>query len=100
MKEIESSAVAAAENGNLPRALALLVDGAARFPTRGSLFNNRAQVHRMMGSEALALADLDTAIKVEGAWVAANAASRGTALHEKHRHVLQQAYTQRAILKQ
>lgn len=117
--EQESAAVALAEEGRLPEALAGLDDVCARAPTRASAFNNRAQARRLAGNAAGARADLDAAIELGAAWLrehgeveeeggalpacsgrvpAASAPLEGHPLAAFHRRVLCQAHTQRAAL--
>ena len=82
MRGLEAEAVRMAEGGNLPGALSILEKAINRFPTDASLFNNRAQVYRLLGDNRAALADLDQAIKLSG--------SKGKAAR--------QAFTQRGLL--
>ena len=100
IKQIEQDAVTAAEAGDLDRALELLSEGITAHPTRGSLYNNRAQVHRMKTDNAAARADLNKAIEVETSWIEAHLDETGSAAFGAHKHVLQQAFTQRSILNQ
>lgn len=81
-RSLETEAVRMAENGNLTGALGVLDKAVSRLPTDASLFNNRAQVHRLIGDNSAALADLDHAIRLSG--------SKGRAAR--------QAFTQRGLL--
>ena len=82
IRGLEAEAVRMAEGGNLPGALSILDKAVTRLPTDASLFNNRAQVHRLLGDNAGALADLDQAIRLSG--------GKGRAAR--------QAFTQRGLL--
>ena len=81
-RKLESEAVRTAESGNPSEALDILNKGIAQLPTDASLYNNRAQVHRLRSDNDAALADLDKAISLSG--------SKGK--------VACQAYTQRGLL--
>lgn len=96
----EKSAVVLAEGGDVDKAIEVLSSAVDSFPDRGSLRNNRAQAHRMKGDVAAAREDLDFAIDMENKWLAANAEASGSSQWQAHKHVLQQAHTQRAILNQ
>lgn len=82
IRGLEAEAVRMAEGGNLPGALSVLDKAITRLPMDASLFNNRAQVHRLLGDNAAAFADLDQAIRLSG--------GKGKAAR--------QAYTQRGLL--
>ena len=82
IRGLEAEAVRMGEGGNLPGALNILDKAVIRLPTDASLFNNRAQVHRLLGDNTAALADLDQAIRLSG--------GRGKAAR--------QAFTQRGLL--
>lgn len=49
-KKLEIQGVRAAESKNLDEALSLLTRAIELYPTRASLFNNRAQVLRLRGN--------------------------------------------------
>jgi len=100
VKDAEKSAVALAEGGDVDKAIEVLSSAVESFPQRGSLRNNRAQAYRLKGDTASARADLDFAIDMENAWLTANADASGRSHWQAHKHVLQQAHTQRAILNQ
>lgn len=99
VRAVEKEAVAAAEAGDLEKALSTLSAGLEKHPDRGSLLNNRAQVFRLLGKNADAELDLDKAIEVESAWIDSHEELKGSAQDKRCRRVLQQAFTQRAILK-
>lgn len=82
VRRLEAKAVRMAEDGNLSESLGLLDKAVARLPTDASLFNNRAQVYRLLGDNEAALADLDHAIRISG--------GKGRAA--------KQAFTQRGLL--
>ena len=82
IRGLEAEAVRKAESGDLPGALTVLDEAVGRLPTDASLFNNRAQVHRLLGNNTSALVDLDQAIRLSG--------SKGKAAR--------QAFTQRGLL--
>ena len=65
-KELERSAIAKCESGAMSDALADFDRAVAAAPGRASVFNNRAQLHRLMGRADLALEDLDKAIELSG----------------------------------
>ena len=109
LSSLESSAVTAAESGQLEEALAQLDAVCARAPSRARAFNNRAQARRLAGDSAGARADLDAAIGVGSAWLqqrcggagGVGGAAPGVEEHPLaafHRRVLSQAFTQRAGL--
>lgn len=91
----EAAAVAAAEDGRQDEARAILDDVCAQAPGRASGFNNRAQLRRLASDAAGAKADLDAAVRLAQAWLAAHEAG-GHPLAEFHRGVLRAALTQRA----
>jgi hypothetical protein len=99
----EAQAVALAEGGDLAGARALLdalLAGEAAEGARhvaASALNNRAQVARLAGDAAGAMADVDAAVAAAMAALAA-AGARGGEETARLRKVLQQAYTQRSIL--
>lgn len=82
IRGLEAEAVRKAESGDLPGALSVLDKAVGRMPTDASLFNNRAQVHRLLGNNTAALVDLDQAIRLSG--------GKGKAAR--------QAFTQRGLL--
>ena len=82
-KEMEVVAVRAAEEGRLEEALETLTAALQLAPSLASGYNNRAQVHRLLGSNEQALRDLEAAL----------ALSRGRS------RAAQQAFTQRALLR-
>ena len=82
IRGLEAGAVRMAESGDLPGSLSILDKAVSRLPTDASLFNNRAQVHRLLGNNTAALADLDQAVRLSG--------SKGKAAR--------QAFTQRGLL--
>ena len=82
IRGLEAEAVRTAESGNLTGALSILDRAVTRLPTDASLFNNRAQAHRLLGDNAAALADLDQTIRLSG--------GKGKAAR--------QAFTQRGLL--
>ncbi len=100
VKDAEKSAVALAESGDVEKAIEVLSAAISSFPERGSLRNNRAQAYRLKGDAAGARGDLDFAIEMEDKWLDANSDAKGSSQWEAHKHVLQQAHTQRAILNQ
>ena len=100
VKTAEKSAVELAESGDVDKAIEVLSASIAEFPTRGSLRNNRAQAYRLKGDSTAARTDLDFAIDMENAWLLANPELDGSKQWQAHKHVLQQAHTQRAILNQ
>jgi tetratricopeptide (TPR) repeat protein len=100
VKNAELSAVKVAEAGHPQEAVKILSDAIENFPERGSLRNNRAQAYRMLGDADAARLDLDHAITMETAWISTHEDGTNGADWKSHKHVLQQAYTQRAILNQ
>jgi len=82
IRGLETEAVRMAECGNLSGALGILEKAIGMLPTDASLYNNRAQVHRLIGDNAAALSDLDQAIRLSG--------GKGKAAR--------QAFTQRGLL--
>ena len=60
----EKEAIREAEAGHLARATALLNHAASLTPDRASVYNNRAQVHRLNANIQGALEDLDKAIRI------------------------------------
>ena len=82
IRGLETEAVRIAERGDLPGAISVLEKAVSRLPTDASLFNNRAQVHRLLGNNTAALTDLDQAIRLSG--------GKGKAAR--------QAFTQRGLL--
>lgn len=78
----ELQAVQLAENGHLEDALSRLTQLTEKQQDYWSAYNNRAQVYRLMNKPSLAMEDLDLVIaKCDSS------------------EVLQQAYTQRALLR-
>ncbi len=100
VKSAEKSAVELAESGDVEKAIEVLSGAIESFPERGSLRNNRAQAYRLKGDAAAARADLDFAIEMENKWLEAHSDSKSSVQWQAHKHVLQQAYTQRAIVNQ
>ncbi|XP_077579489.1 tetratricopeptide repeat protein 36 [Stigmatopora nigra] len=66
VKNLESNGVSSAEAGDLQKSLELFNQAIQILPKRPSAYNNRAQVHRLRGNAAGALADLDRAISLSG----------------------------------
>nr|KAJ3417793.1 Tetratricopeptide repeat protein 36 [Polyrhizophydium stewartii] len=85
LKQLESDAVALAEQNDLAKALETLTRAVELCPTYASAYNNRAQVQRLLGNEAAAYDDLCKAIE------------HGSTTQSQQ--TLKQAYTQRAILR-
>ncbi|ORY96517.1 hypothetical protein BCR43DRAFT_491835 [Syncephalastrum racemosum] len=83
LKKMENKAVSEAEAGRTEKALNLLNQCIRETPEYLSAYNNRAQVHRLMKNDDLALVDLDTVI----------------AQGQKQPSLLRQAYTHRGILR-
>ncbi|KAJ1643530.1 hypothetical protein J3B02_004137 [Coemansia erecta] len=81
LKALERQAIRAAEAGNSGKAIAMFSEILSDHPNYSSAFNNRAQVHRLMGNSSEALRDLDRAIE-----------------YAQEKRVLGQAYTQKAII--
>ena len=81
-KAIEHKAVIAAEENKLDDALGMFNAAIELAPKMASLYNNRAQLLRLMGDNERALQDIDKAIDLS------NSVGRTAA----------QAYTQRALL--
>ncbi|KAI6647551.1 Tetratricopeptide repeat protein 36-like [Oopsacas minuta] len=65
-KALELEAVTAAEQGELDKSLQLINLSIDLTPDPASLYNNRAQIYRLMGRTQDALSDLDTAIDLSG----------------------------------
>ncbi|KAI8807064.1 tetratricopeptide repeat protein 36-like protein [Cladochytrium replicatum] len=83
LKAIELEGVRLAEKNALTSALEAFTKATELWPTYASVYNNRAQLYRLLGNTDAARADLDTAIRC--------GVGNST--------VLKQAYTQRAILR-
>lgn len=61
---LERQAIKEADDGNLAAALNLLAQAITLTPQRPSIFNNRAQVHRLNSDVVSAMADLDQALQL------------------------------------
>lgn len=83
LTKLEVQGVEMAEKGDLDGALALFNSVLETEPTFASVYNNRAQLHRLRSDPKSALSDVENAINF----------ARGDRL------ILRQAYTQRAILR-
>lgn len=55
---LDINAIAKAESGDLDGALALLSEAITQYPDVPSLWNNRAQAHRLLNNDGAALSDL------------------------------------------
>lgn len=82
VQSLEIRAIATAEANQYDEALQLLTQCIERCPEYASAYNNRAQVYQLLKQPDAAMKDCNTAIE----------RARGD------RHVLRQAYTQRALL--
>lgn len=82
LQQLELDAVGMAEDNKLDAALELLTTAIRLEPTYASAYNNRAQVHRLMGNDDAAYSDLDKAIEY------------GEGLNG----ILNRAFTQRALI--
>lgn len=96
LKAEEKAAVTLADAGDLAGALAALNALIVAHPTRASCFNNRAQVHRLLGANGDALADLNTCVELGEAQLESVGPADAPAL----RSVLHNAYLQRSIVYQ
>lgn len=63
-KTLEQKAIVACESGCYPKALELFAEALNAAPERASVYNNRAQVHRLMNQDNLAKMDLNRAIEL------------------------------------
>eukprot|EP01138_Halocafeteria_seosinensis_P011513 gb/GECG01011761.1/.p1 GENE.gb/GECG01011761.1/~~gb/GECG01011761.1/.p1 ORF type:complete len:223 (+),score=52.61 gb/GECG01011761.1/:1-669(+) len=99
-KELEKKAVEAAEAADSDKALELLAEAEKVAPERGSVLNNRAQVLRLQKKYDEALTQLNKAIQMETEWMENNKDRSHSREYSSHKHVLQQAHTQRAAVHQ
>lgn len=88
----ESSAIRLAETGSLDEAECQLSDAIAKYSTiQPSLWNNRAQVRRLMGNIQGALDDISEAIRIAKPW-------RNATTSAENARILCHAHTHRATI--
>lgn len=85
--QLEVQGIRLAENGKLQEAIAILTKAIETAPNHASLYNNRAQVYRLLDDDEAALEDIQSTIQLcysKGDIYCKALCQRGI-LHFKHR---------------